>query len=788
MDMEPICRHCRLPLGAADVSGFCCAGCRTAFEVINTCGLQVFYRLRRDAPGKKADVSAEEAGAWLDGEAFSAKNIHRLADGRSLIRWRVEGVHCSACVWLLEHLPRMNAGISAARVDLSSDALTVVFAHDQCPPSRQVAIAASLGYRLRPHRDADDGGRVVARRDLVRLVVSLASATAAMHVVMNLLAGGLTGDLDPVSRQTFAWLSLPVAAPALTYGAWPFWRGAVTALRLRRVTLDVTTALVLLVAIMASLAHLGQGGDLYLDAAAMFVALLLTGRAAAAAARRAAVRQLGGLDGLLPVHAVRLVDGVEHSVVAESLVPGDLVMVLPSTMVPCDGVVENAGRVSVAVLTGESRSVSVDRGDEAWAGSVNQGERLLVRASACGASTRVGGLLNRARAMASVSRPAADAWQGWFAVFILVVSLATWLVWRQLDPSRALDQTVAMVLALCPCALGIGVPLVHAVATARAARRGLVVRDPTALTDLASISDVVFDKTGTLTKGEPGVVAWEVMEAAPPGMLSWIVASEQRSRHPVAAALVNHLLTAGTTAAVMPAGACEEVPGCGMSVQTPWGMLRIGTPDFCQVPAWPVVRGASALAASLDGRLMVRAAVGDALKPGAHELVAGVIAMGKRVHLLSGDESQLVADCGAELGFPSARIHGGKLPDDKRQMIERLVQRGATVAMFGDGLNDAAALSAAHVGIGVRGGLAACLERCGIVSMSGTCPDVAMLMRGARQVRNSIRWCLTIALLYNLVAAGLVLGGAWGPLVCAVAMPASSLSVLLVALAGRAFR
>lgn len=786
MDAPAACRHCAQPLASLAEGAFCCGGCRTAHEVIAACGLETFYRLRRGEAGPPAAVSFSLEARWMDGEAFAARHVHRLDEQRSIVRWRVEGIHCSACVWLLEHLPRLGQGISAARVDLADDALTVVFDPQRCPPSRQVELAASLGYRLRPRSASPGDGRDARRREVLRLIVSLASATGAMHVAMNLLAGGLSGDLDASSRQLFAWLVVPIAAPALTYGAWPFWRGAIAALRLRRITLDVTTVAVLVVAIAASLVNLGSGGDLYLDAAAMFVALLLAGRAVASAVRRGAMRRLAGFGSLLPAHAVRLeVDGREQAVAMESLMPGDRIAVIADGIVPCDGVAEHGGRVSLAVLTGEPHSVAVQPGDALWAGSVNRGERLTLRATACAAETRVGALLERARATASVEGQRAGRIAGWFAGLILLAALATGGLWLMLDPTRALDQTVGMVLALCPCALGLGVPLVHAVTTARAARRGLVVREAWALETLAGASDIVFDKTGTLTVGEPDLMHWELLDGT---IAPWLLAAEERSRHPVAVAVAQRLRQTGITAVELAADSWREEPGRGVVVATPRGELRIGTPIHAGLPDWVVAPGVAPLAATLAERPVLRAAVGDALKPGAVDLVRGLVARGTRVHLLSGDAEAVVAEIGAELGLPGERCRGAVLPEGKRAYVAELVRAGATVAMIGDGLNDAAALATAQIGIGVRGGLAACLERCAVIATGGGIAELKALFRGARAMRGNLRACLTVALLYNLAAAGLVLAGAWGPLICAVAMPASSLTVLALAMLGRAFR
>ncbi len=785
MDAPATCLHCGLLVGGSPFAPFCCAGCRTAREVIAACGLDAFYRLRGDAPPAPVTAPAPDA-AWFDSPAFARDHVHRFADGSAGIRWRVLGIHCAACVWLLEHLPRLSDGVLAARVDLGDETIAVRFAPERCSPGAQAALAARLGYRLQPAggaaaRRAERGAR---RGEMLRATIAVASAVGAMHIGMSVITGEIARDLEGAGRATFGWMSLLVALPALTYGAWPFWRGAFAALRARRATLDTTVAAVLVVAVGASLARLIAGsGDLWFDAAAMFVALLLGGRLAYGAARAAALRRLRPGDGVLPDAAERLATAEAASgerVAVDDLAAGDLIAVAAGQALPADGtVVGGAGRVAAAVLTGEPRALAIGVGDAVWAGSACQAGRLVVRVEAAGAGSRVGRLLAAARsAPRRERRAAADRWQAWFAPGVLTLALAVWAGWQAIDPARALDQAIAIVLVCCPCALGLAAPLVGAIATARAARRGLLLRDADALAALAEAPTVVFDKTGTLTAGELTLTEWTGDPANP--VLPWAAALAARSAHPVCAAIGDRLRGWGIVPAALAAEACREEPGRGLVAATPHGELRIGNSVHLGHVMPAADPACSRVGIACAGRLVAAVSLTDGIKPGAANLVVALRARGVRVCLLSGDAPAAVATVAAVLGIDPADAHGGCLPEDKAARVAAL-RAGGTVVMIGDGVNDAPALAGADVAVGVRGGLAACLDRCDAVILDGGIDRLADLFATARAARRTVRCCLAVSLAYNAVGVVLVAAGAWGPLVCALAMPVSSLTVLAIA-------
>ena len=789
-DTSFTCRHCAKAMSAVG-DGFCCAGCRTAHDLIAACGLGDFYR-QRSGPSPLQPPDDVAAAAVLGGQA-----VPRLrGDGLAEVDWYVEGLHCAACLWLLEHLPRLDSGVREARLAFARARLQVIYDPALTDPARQAALIAKLGYRARPFA-AGTGQAEGERRDLLlRLGVSAASAVGAMHLALNLYAGELALDLDPAGQRFFALLSVVVALPAALYGAAPILRGARAALAIRRLSVDVSSAAVIVIGMVASFGSLlANGTAVYGDAVAMFVALLLAARLTVLTARERVADSAVAFARLLPQVARR---GDGTLVAAVKIAPGETIMVASGEVLPCDGTVLGAAAlVDASALSGESRPIVVPVGGVAYAGTVCRGDGVRLAVTATGSATRMGRLL--ADLGAAAERPArvtslVDHVQGGFAVVVAIIAVATFAGWWWLAPAgglvRGLDQAIAVVLVSCPCALGLATPLVQAVALARAAARGLLMRDAGVLDDLASggadFRHAVFDKTGTLTTGTIQVVEWRWLadDAARPinDIRAAVAAAEARSVHPLAGAIVSHLADAGSAEL----SAWREIPGQGIEAVCDGHSLRVGSGSFTGVDAaGGLADGAvlSRVGVSWDGQPVAVLSCRDPIRTDASALLARLRSAGVQCHLLSGDDPQVTIAVGTALGFAATQVRGGCSPEAKAAEIVRLRADGH-VLMVGDGLNDAQALAAADLGIGLRGGLEAAITSCRVfIARVDPLTAVGELIDGAVATRRRLRTLLTVSFAYNVVGIVLAVGGWWGPVICAIAMPLSSATVAVMAAA-----
>jgi len=774
------CIHCGLPVAGAD-ERFCCSGCATAYRLLHDGGLAEFYRLRdATATGPGRQAGEDPAADAFDGSAFRAAWARPLGGGDELIAWYLEGLHCPACVWLVEQLPRLLPGVRWARLDLGTAQLRVAYDPAHAGPGAQARLLARLGYRARPFRaDAVLAALTAEHRALLmRVAVAAASAVGAMHLTATLTAGEITGDLDPGWQSGFAWGAILVALPGCLWAASSLHRGALVALRARRWSVDLAASLAILLALAGS-AALAASGSLasYADAAAMFAALLLTARLAVVQARRRVARAAGGLTHLLPLTARRLQDGIATEVAIQALTAGEVVEVGEGAIVPGDGtVVSGTAAIDIAVLTGEPRPIAVTAGSTVAAGAICRHGNVSIRLSAVGADTRLAGIL--AAALPTGHGTAAE-WQSdttlrWFAPLTLGLAAAAALAWGWHDGwTRGAEIALAVIVAACPCAIGLAAPLTQALAAAAAARRGLLIRDPAVLARISSVRHVVCDKTGTLTRGR-----MQVVEAQLPSELRGAVLGvAERSGHPAAQAVSAHLRAAGAVA--VPPTTWRELSGQGVLAGHDGHDLRLGGQRLTGIE--PGDQGRSRVGVLADGAPVGWFDLDDQLRPEARDLVATWRRAGARIHIASGDHQAAVRQKAGELGIEPADAYGGLSPEDKAALVGRLRAEGG-VAAVGDGVNDAAMLAAADVAVGVSGGLEAALDRCHAFCAR---PDEAgprELWLGAARTRQAIARMLWISAVYNLLAIAGAAAGLFGPLVCAIAMPLSSLTVVAMAL------
>lgn len=785
---EVDCAHCGLPARAvAGQLAFCCAGCRTAYELLHACGLERYYALRdRLGEGGDAQPVAEPPGllayAHYDDPAFWAD--HGGRDG--VVDLHVSGLHCAACVWVIDRLPRVLEGVSVARVNLGTGRVHLEWDPERVRLSRIASFLHRLGYPTHAvDAEAEDARRDGRRRELLRLAVAGACAGNVMLLAFGLYAGAL-GEF----ARFFQLASLLIALPAVTYGAWPFYRGALSGLRVRRLHMDLPISLGIVGGFAASgYAAVAGRGETYFDSVTVLVFLLLVGRLVQQRGQDWALSGAALLHRFLPATARRR-EGEDWALVpARTLTRGDRVQIQAGELFPADGRVrQGQTRVDLSSLTGEARPVRVGAGAEVFAGTRNLSDTVEVEVEVAGERTRVGALVARIEAAQHERAPIvtlADRIAGWFVAAVLALAAVGGLAWYAHDPARVFDVVVSLLVVSCPCALGLATPSALAIARARAARRGILVRSPAALEQLARVDTLVIDKTGTVTHGRMRV-AWSTgIDSA---TRRAIAALESRARHPIADALRGWALEdAPFDLDDLDAVDVRELPGCGVEGVVAGRRVRIGSLAWLDAGAddaptdRALAEGLTPVGVEIDGARVGLVAVGDLLREDAIEAVSQLRAAGFELEMCSGDHPRVVASVAARLGIDTAR--GGASPTDKAD----LVAGRANVAMIGDGINDAPALRAAGMGVAVGGGAEAAMEIADVYLARPGMSAVVELLTGARRTLALVRRNLAFSLVYNLTFASLALAGLISPLAAAILMPISSLTVLASSMVGRTF-
>lgn len=787
------CAHCLLPLPDGFIEPdsprqFCCAGCRTAWSIIHEHGLEDYYAFaeRREGPVGTSGRSYAE----FDHDAFHALYVKSRPDGLVECDLYLERVHCASCVWLVEKLPLAIPGVVRADLDVGRALAHLVWNPAQTPISQIALFLDQLGYPPHPFRGgkADALRRAEDRAALVRIGIAGAIAANVMMIAVAIYAGWF-GGMDAVFQRYFRWWSFLLTTPAVLGPGRVFFVSAWGAIRHRALHMDVPIAL----AIGAGFAGgawntVRDSGPIYFDGVATLIFLLLVGRFLQQRAQRAAADSAELLFSLAPSMA-RVVDGeVIREVPTQAVLPGELLDVRAGDTLAADGTVASGhSSMDLSLLSGESRPVAVGEGAAVFAGTVNLGAPIRVRVTGTGEASRLGRILkdveDSARRRAPVVR-LADRMAGVFVGVVIALAALTFIVWLRRDPSAAVDNAIAMLVVTCPCALALATPLAITVAIGRAARQGILVKGGDALEALARPGRIILDKTGTLTEGRMDVVSWD----GPDDLRPLVLAVEQHSRHPVASALLRAWGPPSLAASHV-----TEVIGGGIEGTVGGHHVVVGKPSFvldratAAAPAFaPLDDAATPVFVAVDGAVVGRAALGDPVREGTRAALDAMRAAGWHVSILSGDDPRVVMSTASALGIPAHECRGGASPEDKRAAVEA-ARRSGPVVMVGDGVNDAAAIAAATVGIGVRGGAEACLAAADVFLTRAGLGPLLELQTGARRTVRLIRLAIGFSLLYNVAAATMALTGVMNPLIAAILMPLSSLTVVLAAWRGRTF-
>ncbi len=667
-------------------------------------------------------------------------------------------------------------GVKSARVNLTLKRVAVQADHDV---TAQVLITrlTALGYEA---HELDPGTLSATQTDAQGrdLLMRLAVAFFAMMNI-TLLSVAVWSGADDATRDMFHWISAFIALPTVAFSGQPFFISAWRALRAGRLAMEVPISLALILATAISVYETTQGGhQAYFDAAVMLTFFLLAGRFLdhrSRAIARSAAQELAALE--VP-RAVRVTDGVETSVMIGDLRVGDLVLVRPGGRLPVDGVVmHGASEIDRSLLTGESLPAWAGPNSVVSTGEVNLTGPLTVRVTAAGRDSS----LHRMAELVAVAETArnrytslADRAARIYSPGVHLLSFAAFGVWMYLtggDFRVAINISAAVLIITCPCALGLAVPAVVTAASGKLFRKGLLIKNGTALERLAEVDTVVFDKTGTLTLGTPEPT--NVLDHRPAD-LAVALGLAAASSHPLAQALTKSIAATGIAPADI--NDLREVPGYGIEGTWQGQTVRLGRAGW--VEATPLDVTATYL--RIGEGPSVAFSFADSLRPGAATLVAALLAQGKSVHLISGDVPGAVSALAARLGIVNWTAEA--LPAQKAQAVFALTAAGHRVLMVGDGLNDTAALTAAHVSISPAQALDAARVASDIVLLGTDISPIAEALRIAVKARRRIKENFTISAAYNVIAVPLALVGLATPLAAAAAMSLSSITVSLNAL------
>ena len=741
----------------------------------------------------------------------------------------ITGMTCSSCVSRVEKKLGRLDGVDAS-VNLALETATV---HVPAGVSDQQVVEtvekAGYGAVLKNAPGGDDAGGPDGSDAMARVAGREASSLRSPESLRRrlLVAAALSLPVFVISMLPgfqfphWGWVVAALSLPVVTWAAWPFHRSAAVNARHLTSTMDTLVSLGVSAAYLFSLwnllrepgmtagAMLGHamdmsGHQLYFETGALVTAFLLLGRYLEARAKARSGEALRALLELGAKDAVVLRDGVETSVPAEQLRPGDLVVVRPGEKIAADGVVvDGRSAVDTSLLTGESLPVEVEVGDTVTGATINTNGRLLVEATRVGADTtlaQMGRMVSRAQASKAPVARLADRISGVFVPVVLVIALATLAGWLLLtgDVNASFVAAVSVLVIACPCALGLATPTALLTGTGRGAQLGILIKGAEVLEDTRTVDTVVLDKTGTVTSGQLSVAAVTPLSGYSRDQVLDLAATvEQHSEHPIARAV------AAATPHRFPVSGFVSAPGGGVRAHVADGMhsrsVVVGRTtwlsengvrlDGAQLDALRRAQegGFTTILVAVDGALVGFVDLRDTVKDDAREAVARLKELGLRPMLLTGDNEPVARAVAAEAGIAAEDVVADVSPEGKVAVVRDLQDDGRVVAMVGDGVNDAAALAQADLGIAMGAGTDAAIEAADITVVRSDVGSVPTAIALSRRTLSIIKSNLFWAFAYNTVAIPVAAAGLLNPVIAGAAMAFSSVFVVLNSLRLRSF-
>ncbi len=795
------CFHCGLGIESdADfhsqlegkVRDFCCFGCQSVCEAIFQAGLQGYYQrtpqgvLLAPPPRPPKDIEMYD----LDEVQQDFVNCQGNISDTHLL---VEGIHCAACVWLIERGMMRISGVHRANVNLAGKRLHIRWDSQRVKLSTLIEAMAKIGYAGVPY-DPEVAEGVMKRTNRALLFRLFFAGFAMMN--LTLISVALYSGADQGQfRSFFHWMGCALATPTLLYSAFPFYKGAWGGLRNWRLTMDLPIAIGLSVTYLYSfyITVMGSAGEVYFDTVTNLTFVILVGRYLEGMFRHQAVSATNRLMDLQPRVATVMHDGNEKITPIRGVKVGEHVLIKPGYKVPVDGVIlEGRSSVDESMLSGESAPVSKSVGMMVSTGTLNVNGALLVEVRSTLQNTmlaKIIRLVEEAQTSKAPIQRIADMIVPWFILVTLICASLTFWFWHAQSFEIALMAATSVLIITCPCALGMATPMSIAVASGLGSKHGILVKNGLVLETLSKVSHFVFDKTGTLTEGKMSVAQLRVAQGDSAEQVHARAAAVERySEHSVARAIVNAAEAQQLHYRDLPVQVFRSEAGLGVTAIVEGKTILLGN------VAWLARQGVtlnnelqnqayefeaqamSCVHYAQEGKHIGVFALADQLRSDAQQLVNELRSSGIAMTLLSGDRKPVAEAIARQLG--GMEVIAEVMPQDKDQVIQRLQKMGAVVAMVGDGINDAPALIRADVGIALGSGTDVSVESADIVLMHNELNKVRQATLLSRRTLRTIKQNIGLSFVYNSIMVPLAMMGHVTPLVAAITMPISSLLVI----------
>jgi len=768
--------------GKATQHFFCCKGCQGVYHLLNEEGLDTFY-------DKLGDTKLQPATQNNDGlekfdlEGFRNKYVKTDDDGLCEIHLIIEGIHCSACVWLNEKVLHKTAGVIEASINYSNNKAKVVWDPEVVKLSHIIETIRSIGYNAYPYDPKLQEERAISTRKTyyTRILVAVFGSMNIMWLAVAHYAGYFSG-IQQSFKDILNIAEFILATPVLFYSGWIFFRGAYYGYKNNIVNMDTLVASGALSAYIYSIyAMVTQRGEVYFDSVVMIITFVLVGKYLEVLSKKHAVDTMDSLMGSTPTEVTTVKDGVKALVSIENIMVGDVIELKPGEKVVIDGeVIWGEGSFDESSLTGENEPLYKKELDIILSGSICLDSVLHYRATKDASSsmlTSIVNLLEESITKKPRIEQLANTVSGYFSTIILIIALLTFTGWYFWAGSfeQALIVGISVIVIACPCALGLATPMATLVGISVAAKRGILFKEASFLETMAKSDILALDKTGTITEGKPSVVSADFYEDFDHSLLHALVST---SNHPISQGIkayieINYKKTETHTLEEIKS---IEAKGLSASYQ---GKALIGG-NAALLNSLDIAVDADSENAlfffSINQILVARFELSDTIREGAAEAIEKIKAMDIQVVMLTGDHDQSAQKVAKQVGID--KVYSKLLPQDKAGMIDEFHQEGHVIVMVGDGINDTIALASSDISIAMGNGADVAISVSDIVLLDEKPASIYEAYKLSRRTFGAVKENLGFSLLYNVVAVPLAVMGFVNPLVAALSMSLSSLVVV----------
>jgi Cu+-exporting ATPase len=776
------CVHCGEDCGKYpviwDEKAFCCNGCKTVYQILNQNKLYTYYELE-DKPGVKLDdPDFGDKFAYLDQEEIKNQLLDFKDGDFSKVSFYVPTIHCSSCIWLLENLSTLNSGISYSTVNFVKKEVSVTYKESKISLREVVELMASIHYA--PVISLEDMDKKNPKKANRSLIFKLGVAGFSFGNIMMLsLPDYLAGDagVDPALQRFLSFLILILAVPVLLYSANDYLLSAYKNLKVKMVNTDLPISLGILALFSQSAFEiLSNSGTGYFDSFAGFIFFLLIGKWYQGKTYEALSFDRD-YKSYFPIAITKVDADEESSVQIKDLKEGDRILVRHNELIPVDSeLVKGVARIDYSFVTGESSPVSKLIGDPIYAGGKQVGAAIELKVNKSVDQSNLTKLWNQSESNDNHHKSLNNIVDGvskWFTYVVIALALGTAIVWFFIEPQRAISIFTAILIVACPCALALSIPFTYGNTMRLFGKNGFYIKQTQVVENLAKIDTIVFDKTGTITESNAVEVVFEGSEALSLEEESLIKSVARQSTHPLSAALYNHYHEVETYYV----SEFSEVASGGVEGKIGNHQIKLGSETFVCGDKKNHAFLQSQVFVGIDGKCRGYFHLENKYRQGLSALI-NELGQSFELHLLSGD-NEAEKERLLPLFKNESRLHFNQQPEDKRDYIQSLIDKNKKVLMIGDGLNDAGALNKADVGITIADDIYNFSPACDGILEAGRLHELNRYLKMSKAAIRTVKASFGISVLYNTIGLGFAIQGLLTPIVAAILMPISSVSVVL---------